>query len=384
MTGAENTRPRIAVFASGAGQTFQALIDATAADALHAMVALLVTNRSDSGAAERARQHGVPIAHLSSTTHVDAASLDEAIDAVLIVANINFVVLAGYLKQLGPRVLAHFAGRIINTHPALLPRFGGAGMYGRNVHEAVLASGATLSGASIHYVTTAYDTGPVIAQREVTVLPSDTVMSLETRVKAAEQQLLIDALQTVLTQTAPELPRLSCPVGYVIQPASPRHIAAVPGIELAAASLFAAIDLPGEWASTATPLADLELACAQQRLFVALTRDDAPVGAALVGLVDGGPHLAEMDVHPTHARRGIGAALVRYVLERARCMHAKAMTLTTFSHIPWNAPFYARCGFVRIEENTSDTHLIGDELRAILAAERNGGLQNRIAMRAVL
>ena len=377
--------PRIAVLASGEGQTLQALIDACTSAELSATVALLVTNRGNAGAAERARRHGIAVAHISHLTHADPGLRDAAIEQALQHAQVDYVVLAGYLKQLGSRVLTRFAGRIINLHPTLLPRFGGAGMYGRNVHATVIASGAEQSGASIHYVTRDYDTGPVIAQRELAIIAGDTPQSLESRIKPLEQQLLIAVLQQLFGHGVPLLARLSCPVGYVIQTAAPRHLVTLPAIELAAAAIFSSIDLPASWATDTTPLAELEQACRESRIVVALTRDDVPVGYALVDTADGAPHLEEMDVHPDHARRGIGAALVRNVQERARVAHAKSMTLTTFAHIAWNAPFYARHGFVRVDASNADpVSGTGPELRRILAAERAGGLKNRIAMRAVL
>jgi phosphoribosylglycinamide formyltransferase 1 len=106
--------------------------------------------------------------------------------------------LAGYMKKVGPRVLAAFQGRIINTHPALLPLFGGHGMYGLRVHEAVLAAGATVTGPTIHHVTAGYDEGGILAQTPVPVVPGDTAQSLASRVQAAEKILLIETLRDLI------------------------------------------------------------------------------------------------------------------------------------------------------------------------------------------
>ncbi len=106
----------------------------------------------------------------------------------------DWVLLAGYMKRLGPVTLAQFAGRIINTHPALLPEFGGAGMYGRNVHQAVLAAGRRTSGATVHWVDENYDTGAVIAQVRVPVESQDSAESLALRVQAAERELIVEVL----------------------------------------------------------------------------------------------------------------------------------------------------------------------------------------------
>lgn len=115
-------------------------------------------------------------------------------------AAVDYIVLAGYMKKMGPRVLSSFAGRIINTHPALLPKFGGRGMYGRRVHEAVLASGERVTGVTVHLVTAEYDEGPVVAQVEVPVHADDTVESLAERVQERERELLVETLRTLLRE----------------------------------------------------------------------------------------------------------------------------------------------------------------------------------------
>ena len=113
----------------------------------------------------------------------------------LIDSGAEIVVLAGYMRKIGPRTLRAFHGRILNTHPALLPKFGGQGMYGLHVHRAVLAAGDAVTGASVHWVDADYDTGDVIAQREVAVEPGDTPETLAARVQTAERALLVDVLR---------------------------------------------------------------------------------------------------------------------------------------------------------------------------------------------
>ena len=130
----------------------------------------MVSNRPDAGALERARQAGV-----ATTVLRDPSNADELLAAL---ADADLVVLAGYLRLVPAAVVARFRNRTINIHPALLPRFGGAGMYGRRVHEAVLASGATESAVTVHYVDEQYDRGPIVAQRTVPVLADDTVDTL--------------------------------------------------------------------------------------------------------------------------------------------------------------------------------------------------------------
>jgi phosphoribosylglycinamide formyltransferase-1 len=120
--------------------------------------------------------------------------LDQALSEVLVEFDTDLVLLAGYMKRLGPLTLAAFAGRIINTHPALLPQFGGQGMYGMHVHRAVVASGQRISGASVHWVDENYDTGAVIAQARVTVVPGESAEVLAARVQAAERELVVEVL----------------------------------------------------------------------------------------------------------------------------------------------------------------------------------------------
>ncbi|WP_125778328.1 phosphoribosylglycinamide formyltransferase [Antribacter gilvus] len=186
---------RIALFGSGAGTTAAAVMEVVAAELPTARVCLVLGNNSRSGVLEGARERGVPALHLSSATHPDPDELDVATVSALDGAGADLIVLAGYLKKLGPQVLARYAGRIVNTHPALLPAYGGVGMYGDRVHAAVLADGATVTGASVHAVTAEYDEGPVLAQARVPVLPDDDVPSLRARVQAAEKELLLGWLR---------------------------------------------------------------------------------------------------------------------------------------------------------------------------------------------
>lgn len=172
---------RVAVLVSGGGTNLQALLDALH-DSPIARVARVISNRPDAGALERARRAGVP------TTVLRDASDPAEVHAAL--AGAQMVVLAGYLKLVHPSVVARFRGRIINIHPALLPDFGGPGMYGHRVHEAVLASGVKESGATVHFVDEAFDSGAIIAQDKVPVEPGDTPESLAARVLEAEHRLL--------------------------------------------------------------------------------------------------------------------------------------------------------------------------------------------------
>jgi phosphoribosylglycinamide formyltransferase-1 len=140
---------------------------------------------------------GIPTCHVSAATHPDPDALDRAILGALREHGVELVVLAGYMRKLGPRTLAAYRGRILNIHPALLPRFGGPGMYGKRVHEAVLAAGETITGVTIHLVDEQYDAGPILAQREVPILPGDTSEALAARVLAEEHRLYVETLQRI-------------------------------------------------------------------------------------------------------------------------------------------------------------------------------------------
>jgi phosphoribosylglycinamide formyltransferase-1 len=188
---------RLAVLASHGGSTLQALIDACADGAIDAEVALVISNNSQAGAMARAQTAGIPTQHISAKTHGDEAGADRAIVDALQHAAVDWVLLLGYMKKMGPNILREYQGKIINTHPALLPDFGGKGFYGRKVHEAVQASGVRESGATLHLVGSEYDSGPILAQVRVPILPEDDVDAIEQRVKQAEKGLLVDTLRRI-------------------------------------------------------------------------------------------------------------------------------------------------------------------------------------------
>lgn len=184
----------IAIFASHFGSTLQAILDAAKSGELRATPRLVISNNSTSEALNRAQRAGVAARHLSALTHAKPGELEAEILRALSEHSIDVVVLAGYMKKLGSKVVSAYAGRILNTHPALLPKFGGQGMYGDRVHAAVLAANETESGATVHWVDEEYDRGGVVAQAKVPVLPSDDVAALASRVQAAEKALLVRTL----------------------------------------------------------------------------------------------------------------------------------------------------------------------------------------------
>lgn len=174
---------RIAVCLSGRGSNLGALIDALA-DHPEARIALVLSNRPDAGGLERAREAGIPaeVFHAPADPGEWITRLGRR--------DIDLIVLAGFLKLVPKQVVATYRGRLINIHPALLPKFGGRGMYGSRVHEAVLASGDPETGVTVHLVDEEYDRGTVLAQARVAVEPDDTVDTLATRVLAVEHRLL--------------------------------------------------------------------------------------------------------------------------------------------------------------------------------------------------
>jgi phosphoribosylglycinamide formyltransferase 1 len=174
---------RVAVAVSGRGSNLEALLHALG-PAAPARVVLVLSNRAEAGGLAVARAHGVAAEVLPDPA--DPADWLERLDR----HRADLVVLAGYLKLVPPPVIVRYRDRIINVHPALLPAFGGRGMYGRHVHAAVLASGARESGATVHLVDEEYDRGAVLAQARVPVLPEDTPDALAARVLSVEHRLL--------------------------------------------------------------------------------------------------------------------------------------------------------------------------------------------------
>ena len=186
---------KLGFLASRNGSSMRAVIEATERGALAARPLLAVSNNRSASALEFADAHGV--ATLVIATQADPDAADARLCAAMKEAGVELIVLSGYLRRLGPLILGAYRNRILNIHPGLLPTFGGEGMYGRRVHEAVIAAGASESGATIHAVDDIYDHGPVIARRTVPVLPGDTPDSLEARVTAMEPGFFVETLQAI-------------------------------------------------------------------------------------------------------------------------------------------------------------------------------------------
>jgi phosphoribosylglycinamide formyltransferase-1 len=152
-------------------------------------VGVVISNNSQSGAIKRAQKMGMPTCHLSRATHPDPEALDRAMTQSLCDHGVDLVVLAGYMKKLGPGLLQTFENRVVNVHPSLLPAFGGQGMFGYHVHKAVLDSGCAVTGVTVHLVDEVYDHGEIIAQQVVPVIKGDTPEMLAQRVLKMEHRL---------------------------------------------------------------------------------------------------------------------------------------------------------------------------------------------------
>jgi phosphoribosylglycinamide formyltransferase 1 len=176
----------VAVFASGGGSNFQALIDRAEAGDLHCRLALCVGNNSAATAFERAKKHGIPARHIAPSHFPSEQAYADGLLAVLKEYKTELIALAGYMKKIPHPVIAAYPHKIINIHPGLLPAFGGKGLYGEKVHQAVLESGAKISGITVHFVDEEYDHGPIIFQKAVEVLDTDDSHTLAERVLKVE------------------------------------------------------------------------------------------------------------------------------------------------------------------------------------------------------
>jgi formyltetrahydrofolate-dependent phosphoribosylglycinamide formyltransferase len=194
-------RARVAVLLSGTGSLCAALLAATDDPAYPAEVVVVGSDRDAEGL-EHARRRGLPTFTCAVADHPDRAAWDRALAAELRAFEPDLVVSAGFMKLVGPAVLGAFGGRLINTHPALLPAFPGA----HAVRDA-LAAGVPVTGATVHVVDAGIDTGPVLAQRQVDVLPGDDEARLHERIKAVERELLVQTVAEIVTATTRESPR---------------------------------------------------------------------------------------------------------------------------------------------------------------------------------
>ncbi len=193
-------KKRLAVFCSGTGSNFKALFHAIIERELPAEIVLCLSNRSQCGAVDFAKEYGIKTLHLSESQFGSHDDFARAMRSALQERQIDMILLAGYLRKIPDAVIAAYPEKIVNIHPSLLPQFGGHGMYGMRVHEAVIASGETRSGATVHFVNEEYDKGRIIMQNHVPVLPGDTAETLAERVLRCEHRLYPAALEKLLDE----------------------------------------------------------------------------------------------------------------------------------------------------------------------------------------
>ncbi len=186
---------QLGVFVSGRGSNFLAILKAIESGELNAKVKLVVTNNPKAGALQTAQAYGIPSAVLYRKMYEKRVDFIQVILSSLKEHDVDFVALAGYMKKIPNEVVAEYLNRMLNIHPALLPSFGGKGLYGHHVHEAVLNQGCKVSGATVHLVDEYYDRGPIVAQQCVPVFSSDTPDSLAARVLKIEHQIFPEALE---------------------------------------------------------------------------------------------------------------------------------------------------------------------------------------------
>ena len=183
--------------ASHNGSTMVGVLEAVRKGNLEADPKVVISNNRDANALKRAQEYSIASYHLSSKTHPDLNILDTEICSVFKRHNVTLIVLSGYMKKVGPITLQAFRNRILNIHPGLLPKYGGRGMYGDNVHKAVLENHEKNTGITVHLVNEEYDQGLILAQKVLRVHDSDTVEGLQNRVKTKEPALMIEVLKKI-------------------------------------------------------------------------------------------------------------------------------------------------------------------------------------------
>lgn len=190
---------KLGVLVSGNGSNLQSIIDSCESGYIpDTEVVVVISNRRDAYALERAKKNDILSLFVNPKEYRTTEEYSDKLIEILVQNKVDLVCLAGYLMKLGNNFISRFKGKIINIHPALLPKFGGKGMYGHYVHEAVIKSGEKESGATVHFVDEVYDHGGIILQKKVVVLPGDTPEKLAARVLGQEHKLFPEAIKLVL------------------------------------------------------------------------------------------------------------------------------------------------------------------------------------------
>ncbi len=193
-------KKKIAVFVSGSGTDLQSIIDGVKSGMINGEIAMVVASRPDIFAIERARANNIPSKVFMKADYPSVSAMYDDVIALLIGLDVDLVVLAGYLTILTENIVKAYRGRIINIHPSLIPKHCGAGYYGMRVHRSVIEAGDTESGATIHYVDEGTDTGKIIRQEKVPVLPDDTAETLAARVLKLEHIILPEVVRDLCAE----------------------------------------------------------------------------------------------------------------------------------------------------------------------------------------
>ncbi len=193
-----SSKAKIAVFISGGGSNLQSLIDASEQGRLSADIALVVSSKSNAYGLERAKNHGIDTLIYRVKDYPSKEKAENDLLEVLEEYEIDYIALAGYLKLIPSSVVSRYNNRITNIHPALLPKYGGKGMYGHHVHEAILKAGDRESGPTVHLVNEKYDEGKILMQEKVPVMPDDTPETLAERVLKIEHKIYPEALEKLI------------------------------------------------------------------------------------------------------------------------------------------------------------------------------------------
>lgn len=191
-------KKRLAVFASGRGSNFRAILDHIQSGSIPADVVLCLTNNPAAGVIDIAKSNHIPVCIIVPKNFPDSTGFNDAILKELFSARVDYIVLAGYLKLIGRQIIAAYPNRIINIHPALLPAFGGKGMYGHHVHQAVFESGARVSGVTVHLVNSEYDAGPIVLQQCVAIDDLNSADEIAARVLEIEHKIYARAVKLLV------------------------------------------------------------------------------------------------------------------------------------------------------------------------------------------
>jgi len=195
-------KKKIVVFASGSGSNFQSIIDTVDSGEINAEISGLITNNPNAFSIERAKRAGISALVVAEKYFSTYADYEESLLKHLALFEAEIIVLAGYMRKIPSSLISKYEGNILNIHPALLPKFGGKGMYGMHVHRAVIEAGEKESGCTVHLVTQEYDEGPILAQAHVPVLTNDTAEELQKRVLKEEHRLYPEVLKEFCLRTS--------------------------------------------------------------------------------------------------------------------------------------------------------------------------------------